>query len=320
MTRMLNVAGLSCMLMGACAVRATPGDATGDGSSTGGADGGESSGVPTTGGAGSTEVPPGSATTDATSTSSGTTGGSTGAGTSTGGETCGPASTTTDGEVRPCDVFKQDCAPCEKCAAYVEGGGTSWNALKCVPVQGDDQPGDPCTAEGMGLSGFDSCAKGGRCWDVDEMGQGTCVELCMGNEAAPTCSDDENFNCATCTGECLLNLCLPACDPLIQGCTDGHVCIPVGDTFVCVVDGSGEEGQVFDPCEFANACDKGLLCLNPSAGVECDPNAGGCCLPLCDVSDPNVVCPGVGQECISLWEEGMAPPDYEKVGLCVIPG
>ena len=153
------------------------------------------------------------------------------------------------------------------------------------------------------------------CWDVDEMNQGTCVELCTGSEVDPICPG--GFKCAQ-SGA--LNLCLPGCDPLVADCGVDEVCIPAGDVFICTVDASGDEGQLFDPCEFANACDNGLLCLNPSAGVECDPNAGGCCLPLCDVSDPNVVCPGVGQGCISLWEDGMAPPDYEKVGLCVITG
>ena len=110
------------------------------------------------------------------------------------------------------------------------------------------------------------------------------------------------------------------CNPLGQECADGDVCIPNNDIFICAFDASGEEGQVFDPCEFVNACDVGLLCVNSSAATECDANAGGCCLPICDLSDPNVACPGVGQECLSLYGEGMAPPEYAKVGICVLPG
>ena len=48
----------------------------------------------------------------------------------------------------------------------------------------------------------------------------------------------------------------------------------------------------------------------------CDPDAGGCCLPFCDLSDPNVVCPGGGQTCVSLYEESK----HENVGICVVPG
>jgi len=86
-----------------------------------------------------------------------------------------------------------------------------------------------------------------------------------------------------------------------------------------VLDASGDAGVVFDPCEFANACDKGLLCLNPTAAEECDPNAGGCCLPFCDLGKPELMCPGVGQSCVSLYEAGMAPPEYAHIGICVIP-
>ena len=119
--------------------------------------------------------------------------------------------------------------------------------------------------------------------------------------------------------EGVLNLCLPACDPLLQDCSGGELCIPYIDLFLCALDASGDGGQVFDPCEFANACDAGLLCLNPSAGVECDPNAGGCCSPLCDVTDADLVCPGVGQECLSFYGEDQAPPEFANVGICYIP-
>ena len=36
-------------------------------------------------------------------------------------------------------------------------------------------------------------------------------------------------------------------------------------------------------------------------------------------SDPNVTCPGVGQACVSLYEQGMAPPEFAKVGICMLP-
>lgn len=89
------------------------------------------------------------------------------------------------------------------------------------------------------------------------------------------------------------------------------LCIFTGEDFVCVLDASGDEGQVFDPCEFAN--------MTTDQATECDPNAGGCCLPLCDLEDPDFVCPGVGQSCLSIYAEGMAPEEFSNVGICVLP-
>jgi len=239
--------------------------------------------------------------------------------------TCGFLCPSTEGEVggKQCDVFAQDCPEGEKCSAYAEGGSNSWNATKCVPVTGEGTPGDVCATEGGGVSGLDNCAKGSFCWDVDEENKGLCVELCTGTEAAPVCSDEGTFNCAV-VNEGVLNLCLPDCDPLVQDCVGDDVCIPVVDVFVCVLDASGADGgKQFDPCEFANACDKGLLCLNPSAAMECDPNAGGCCMPFCDLSDADAdtSCDATakGTSCLSLYAEGQAPPDYENVGICVLP-
>jgi len=335
MIRALVIIGVGFAAVLACAVRPTPEDETGGSSGgTGIADGGDD----TTGGGGTTTSA--SNSTDPTTTGNTTPPDSTDGGsnpsttttdptaaTTTGEETCGFSCDTTTGPVtteKLCDVFKQDCPDGEKCSAYAEGGGSSWNATKCVPVQGDGQPGEPCTAQG-GVNGLDDCAKGVMCWEVDEMNQGTCVALCTGSEAAPTCPDEDNFNCAV-SGDGVLNLCFPACDPLIQDCAGDDLCLPLGYTFGCVLDASGAEtGKALDPCEFANACDKGLLCLQPSASGSCDANAGGCCMPFCDLADQAAAdagCKAVADDtsCVSLYEEGMAPPDFETVGICVVPG
>ncbi|MFY0532131.1 hypothetical protein [Nannocystis pusilla] len=89
-------------------------------------------------------------------------------------------------------------------------------------------------------------------------------------------------------------------------------------SFLCVLDASGDEGQAFDGCEFANACDPGLSCLDPELAVECDPMSTGCCVPFCDISAPNT-CPGQGQECISWYEDVPALPGLENVGVCSLP-
>ena len=85
-----------------------------------------------------------------------------------------------------------------------------------------------------------------------------------------------------------------------------------------MLDASGEEGQLHDPCNFANACDPGLLCNQPSAAVECDQDENGCCEPFCNFAEMEP-CPGAGQVCNAYYEEGTAPPEYEHIGYCAVP-
>lgn len=244
------------------------------------------------------------------------------------GESAGDSSTSVDGEtfiipsdggtICGCDVFGQDCPSGEKCAAYANDGGSSWNDAKCVPVMEDPgQPGAPCFVEGSGVSGIDSCDVGVMCWDTDAENKGTCVALCKGSPEDPMCPP---WSVCAISGGAVLNLCLPNCLPLEEDpCPqDGDACIPSGQGFLCVLDASGEEGQVNDRCMFANACDPGLYCIGVANAVECDQAADGCCQPFCDVTQANM-CAGAGQECIAWYEEGTAPPEYENVGICAVP-
>lgn len=85
-----------------------------------------------------------------------------------------------------CDIWDQDCPRGEKCTPWVSDGGSSWNAMRCVPVAPDpDEPGEPCTKKGE----FDSCALGSICWDIDaKTGEGTCVSHCVGSDLDdPSC-------------------------------------------------------------------------------------------------------------------------------------
>jgi hypothetical protein len=85
--------------------------------------------------------------------------------------------------------------------------------------------------------------------------------------------------------ECAVGLCYPPCDPLLQDCPGTDLCIPFHENFGCVLDASGDEGQINDPCEYDNACDKGLYCLiNAAASSACMHDSLGCCQPFCDVS------------------------------------
>jgi hypothetical protein len=222
------------------------------------------------------------------------------------------------GPSRPleCDVFQQDCPPGQKCAPWADDGGNAWNATKCVDVTGDGAPGDPCIAPEGPLEGSDDCALGVFCWEVDDNNHGTCTALCSGTPSTPTCAP-ESF-CAI-TSESVINLCLTECDPLLQDCSGDKLCIPTNDHFICVLDGSGEMGAVNDPCEFANACDQGLICLNTaSASAACQQGSLGCCQPFCKF--PNSPCPNPDQQCLQWFDPMMEIPDgFEDVGVCAIP-
>ncbi|MCY1005493.1 ribulose phosphate epimerase [Nannocystis pusilla] len=226
-----------------------------------------------------------------------------------------------DGTSKACDVWAQDCPEGQKCMPYSGDGDNAWESLKCVDVvPNPDGFGEPCKAIGGPVSGEDTCDKGLMCWDVDvDTGEGVCVFQCTGNPESPSCPDP-TFTCNF-AADGVLTLCFPPCDPLAQDCPGGDLCIPnpmVLGSFLCVLDASGDEGQAFDGCEFANVCDPGLSCLDPGLAVECDPMSTGCCVPFCDISAPNT-CPGQGQECISWYEDIPAPPGLENVGICSLP-
>ena len=222
-----------------------------------------------------------------------------------------PAEDECDGWIMPL----QDCPEGQKCT-FDDG---FWGS-HCVDVVPDPKGMyEPCQLlMGDTFSGHDDCGAGLFCWDVDpETGVGLCIGFCHGPRDNLTCSDPA-ANCWICQ-ECALGLCIPSCNPLAQDCPPGDLCIPdlISDGFTCILDASGDAGQAFDPCEFANTCDPGLFCANPTLAKECDPMASGCCLPFCDLTMPT--CPGNGLTCIPWYEPGLAPAGLENVGLCGLP-
>ena len=199
---------------------------------------------------------------------------------------------------------------------WADDGGSSWNALKCTPLDpAPKKPGEVCSTEGGGVSGVDNCEKGAMCWDVDnETNEGVCIAFCEGTNAEDaTC--DPGSSCAI-YAEQVFFPCFPYCSPLLQDCAGDDLCIPSGEEFICALDASGESGLYGDPCEYANACKPGLYCM-PMESVE-DCKGTGCCTPFCDTAKP-LSCPGATQECIPWYEEGMEPPGFENVGICGIP-
>lgn len=234
--------------------------------------------------------------------------------TTTGDSTTGTSTTGTTGQVEPlaCDPWLEDCPEGQKCISHAGDGG--WQAPTCSPLVAEpDAVGEPCSVDPI-----DSCDPHAMCWHVDpDTGLGTCRALCAGTASEPVCDAGE-----LCLEASFGNLavCLPACSPIDSACAAGEVCVPRpndGTVFVCVPDISGEDGQAFDDCEYSNACDPGLGCMNVALASDCDPGAVGCCLPFCDLTQPNT-CPGQGLECLAWYEPGYEPPGLEDVGLCAV--
>jgi hypothetical protein len=216
-----------------------------------------------------------------------------------------------------CDIFAENCPQGQKCMPFANDGENSWNDLMCVPIAANPrQPGDVCNVKESGVSGFDDCDIHSMCFNVDpDTLQGTCVAMCTGSEQNPMCPPGSS---CTIANDGVLVLCLPTCDPLDPGtCAADQVCVFVNDDFLCVFDASGNEGQMFDECEFVNDCDSGLACVDASGVPQCDPQAPGCCTDFCDLELPNMCPPPLA--CVPFFEEGQAPPGLEDVGLCVVP-
>jgi hypothetical protein len=217
-------------------------------------------------------------------------------------------------EVTPaCDPFAQDCPSGEKCVPWASSGDT-WDANKCVPVTGDGQPGDTCSSGGA-TAGTDSCAEDSICWDVKDVdGEliGVCTEFCSGSANDPICGPQTSCVIAN---EGSITLCIATCDPLLQDCAEGLGCFWANEDFNCVF--TTDEIPTGEPCGYINDCAPGNLCADASALPSCGGSA--CCAPYCDLLAPK--CGGLAQtECVTFFEEGLAPPGYEDVGICLLPG
>lgn len=222
-----------------------------------------------------------------------------------------------DGATASCSLFVQDCPEGEKCTAWANDGGSSWNDTRCVPVADEPAaPGEACTAEGSGVSGLDNCELGAMCFVVDRDLNGECFAFCTGSITDASC--DPGHICAIGSGP--LTVCIPQCDPFGSDCEDDEGCYPSSDGFTCapMVDPEAGHGT---PCEFINSCASGYACVGASAFSEC--SGTGCCSTYCDLSDPrsDAMCEALDplQSCVAWYAQGEAPPEYETIGTCAIP-
>jgi hypothetical protein len=240
------------------------------------------------------------------STSDATTSGPPATGSETGSFVAGP-----DVPREPCDPYAQDCPEGMKCTWTSEDPSALWQTAECVPLARTPVKIDePCVAEDI-LHGLDDCELGAICWNLDDTDHGTCVGFCEGSPERPACPSGHY-----CAAGRTLALCIDQCDPLAQDCQQAEEkCLPVDGSYVCIIEGSDDGGELHTPCAFANSCDPGLLCLPQTAAVECDQAESGCCEPMCDLGDPDP-CPGVGQVCLPVYDP--QPAMYEHVGFCSV--
>lgn len=223
---------------------------------------------------------------------------------------------TTDptGTVDDCDPQDIDsCPEGQKCTSYGVMPGDYWNGNKCVPVMGDDQPGDPCMilTPGDVPSGIDSCAPGAICLFAET---GICYEFC-----------DMNDQCNSLPGLCVqandgfLPICLLKCDPLVQDCPGDQGCYRDMDNngYICADADTGmSNGMDDDICEYDNQCVAGFNCLPAAVVANCDQMSMGCCAPFCDTTMGPGQCAD-GEECVAALAD--PPPEYMDVGLCALP-
>ena len=214
-----------------------------------------------------------------------------------------------------CDTYSQDCPEGEKCVPFASAG-SFLDANKCVPVLGEQGPGQVCVSAGY-VAATDDCDATSMCWDLYELEDelvGTCVAFCTGSPDSPEC--EPGSQCLI-TGEGSVHVCIDTCDPLLQDCAEGYACYWNNTgPFNCLP--TSEDHGLGEPCGFVNDCAAGHVCQPAELFPAC--LGSSCCASFCELGAGDVQCedlPGTG--CVPLFEEGDEPAGFEEVGVCVLP-
>ena len=198
-----------------------------------------------------------------------------------------------------CLVDDNSCTADEKCTLYHSDVSGGPDAIGCTPLHPNAVgQGRPCQVNGCG---FDDCDQGLVCPRDDEAA--ICIPICTVVDTS--CPGQRS--CVDVVGP-PVGLCAHGCDLLEQNCLDPEGgCYDLGMGPVCasVVDNGG----LYDPCEFANACAPGFTCVPPGDVAGCTNGGIGCCTAFCSIADE--ACPD-GLQCTFADIAG-AP----SVGVCV---
>jgi len=229
-----------------------------------------------------------------------------------------PTTDTSDSGSPACDPWEQDCPECQKCSPAIDGDGDEFNSAKCVPLEAiPAHVGEACLASGVLGGGIDNCERGSICWYLTEDGVGICISLCSGDASLPKCGDGS----ICVVGNEFLNLCIERCNPLVDACSQvDNVCLPYDPYgFICRPDAWLVPGAKYSPCEINEQCDLGNGCFSVLLSPQCDQGAAGCCMPFCDIDQPEKWCSvRNGEKCVPYYEGGETPDGYENLGVCSV--
>jgi hypothetical protein len=182
------------------------------------------------------------------------------------------------------------------CATTCQPGGSPCaGTATCVPLP-DDAAHGACVAGPECGQGVDDCPpEAAACvpWTAAPS-RGVCLPGCWWQDdaACPTggachARAGDRWHQGICAGQA------DACEPVTQaGCDAARTCLPFGGAalsghaFVCSSRvGDGDEGAPCDP--WSQFCAPGLVCLQGSCALFCDPAAPDVCAPLaCDDVGP----------------------------------
>jgi len=212
-----------------------------------------------------------------------------------------------------CDPFSQDCPEGEKCVPYAPTG-SHLGANKCVMIEGDTPPGQPCISDGLGEAS-DSCDGDSYCWNTEEIDgehQGVCAGFCAGAPDNPMCPEGQ---VCLISNDGALSVCVDSCDPLAQDCANDWTChVQLGQTLLGCWEGELGEGEACVGGEHLyDDCGPGLTCV----GAQWLPMCAGerCCTGICDLANPSCTLPGT--TCALPWMESL--PGHDDLGICIVP-
>jgi hypothetical protein len=162
----------------------------------------------------------------------------------------------------------------------------------------------------------DDCDQISGCWNVQDLegeAVGICYAFCMGTPDDPECPVGSS---CTISGSGVPAYCIPTCDPLAQDCDPGLGCYFFGGDFKCLF--AAQNIPAGEPCGFINDCAPGLFCLATEVLPAC--NGSACCGLFCNLDLGDAQCEATpGTTCQPFFDDGMAPPGLELVGVCIVP-